>query len=67
MGEWVGVSVSVCVCGWDLQLCLCPCIFYECRGYVHRWGRGLGVTLCVRVSVCVEDKDLANQPGLVDR
>lgn len=40
---------------------------YECRGYVHKWGWGLGVSLCVRVSVCAEDKDLANQPGLVDR
>ena len=33
----------------------------EGGGYVHGWGRGLGVRLCVRVSVCAEDKDLANR------
>lgn len=62
MGEWVGVCVcAVGIC--SLFLCICMNV----GGYVHKWGRGLGVRLCVCVSVCAEDKDLANQPGLVDR
>lgn len=37
---------------------------YECGGE-EKWG--LGVGLCGWASVCVEDKDLANRPGLADR
>lgn len=37
---------------------------YECGGE-EKWG--LGVGLCGWASVCGEDKDLANRPGLADR
>lgn len=64
MGEWVGV----CVCAVGICSCVCVYVFSMNVGDMCvDGGWGLGVSLCVRVSVCAEDKDLANQPGLVDR
>lgn len=51
-------------------ICSCVCVYVFSMNVGDMCvdgGWGLGVSLCVRVSVCAEDKDLANQPGLVDR
>lgn len=63
-------SVGGCGCVCAVGICSCVCVHVfsmNAGGYVHKWGRGLGVSLRVCVSVCAEDKDLAKQAGLVDR
>ena len=63
MGEWVGV----CVCAVGICSCVCVYVFSMNVGDMCINGGGGWESVCVRVSVCAEDKDLANQPGLVDR
>lgn len=56
------------MCAVGICSCVCVHVFSVNAGDMCiKGGRGLGVSVCVRVSVCAEDKDLANQPGLVDR
>lgn len=63
MAEWVGV----CVCAVGICSRVCVHVFLlwmQEGGYVHKRRRGLGVSVCVRVSVCAGDKDLAKPAGL---
>lgn len=68
MRAWLSGWVCVCAVGICSRVCVHVFLLWMQEvgwgGYVHKWGRGLGVSVCVRVSVCAGDKDLAKPAGL---